>query len=113
FNAKTIAANAEILAKLDDYKKVSIIHSYMGSRTLIARLCDTLFPEPPKRKIKELPKPPDLGPMWDDLIFDLANTKGYAGVSAAKHANAIEALQYLDREIVHAKQQANHGKSTI
>jgi hypothetical protein len=111
FTEETIQHKGDILSGIEDYQKISIIRSYMGSRLMIMKLCPDLFPtggDKPKIGMK----PQDLGPMWDNLIFDLANTKGYPGVRQAKEAQAIEALQYLNREVVQAREsQQKHRKN--
>ena len=108
FNQKVINEKALLLGTIPDFQKISILSSYLGSRQVITRLCPDLFPEPERKKDdkKRKPiKPVDLGPMWNELIFELANTKGYPGVALARQANAYEALQYLNREIKNARKQ--------
>lgn len=101
FSEHAIEYKSLLFEEIPDYQKISIIRSYLGSRMVIMRLCDTLFPSssPQEPKSTVPRKPQDLGPMWDELIYDLANTKGYPGMKLAREANAIEALQYLNREI--------------
>lgn len=109
---KLIEDKAHLLATIADYQKISVISSYLGSRQVITRLCPDLFPEPDRKQEtkKRSIKPVDLGPMWDELIFELGNTKGYPGVAQARQANAYEALQYLNREIRNAKKQKQHAR---
>jgi len=107
FTEDNLKINAVQLAKIEEYQKVSIIRSYFGSRMLLMKSCDNLFPEAPviareeKKSPKNEPKAlaTDTGPMWDALIYDLAALPGFPGVANAKAANAWEALNYLDHEI--------------
>ena len=108
FNEENIKTNAEHLAKLEEWQKVSIIRSFVGSRDLLTKACPELFPvhrrdaedaEEKGKKNKKAFKAEDTGPLWDALIYDLASTPGYPGVQTAKKANAWEALSYLNHEI--------------
>lgn len=111
-----ITEKSDLIAKAQDFEKISIVRAYLGSRIFIMKQCPNLFPdfEDPSTSsgtgsgsvtVK------DLGPMWDELIYDLANTKGYTGVDTAKGANAVVALRYLDREIrISKEQQAKHPR---
>jgi hypothetical protein len=103
-NQEEFEANAKILYKIPDHEKAAIIRAYLGSRKLLMKQCPYIFPEPKTRRenksdeIKK-PKAQDTGPMWQTLIFELANTSAYPGMELAKKANAWEALQYFDREM--------------
>lgn len=102
-----LKTNGQILAKLPEYQKVSIIRSFVGSREMLTKSCPDLFPtsqkdeeaEEKKKKNQKPFKVTDTGPLWDALIYDLASTPGYPGVTTAKKANAWEALTYLNHEI--------------
>lgn len=108
----TIDIKARSLAKVSESDKVSIIRSFLGSRKLITAQFPEIFPtssEPTKPlNTNRPPKVQDTGPMWDALIQELANTKGYQGMDTAKCANAWEALGYLNREM--EKNRKQHEK---
>lgn len=109
WSEESIKANSELLAKLEEWQKVSIIRSFVGSRELLTKSCPHLFPTNPnggesnsgeaKSPLKGGRGVEDTGPLWDALIYDLASTAGYPGVQTAKKANAWEALSYLNHEI--------------
>lgn len=99
----TLTANAKILSKIEDWKKVSIIRSFVGAREVLTKSLPDLFPsssvpEENDKKTKKI-RAQDTGPLWDALIYDLAGTAGFPGVETAKKANAWEALSYLNHEI--------------
>lgn len=101
FTAENIQINGKILSKIPDTHKVSIIRSYLGSRKLILVNNPELFSgeseSTPKGKVFR--KVQDTGPMWEALIFELANKPAYQGIDNAKKANAWEALAYMNREL--------------
>lgn len=107
FCEEVMSYRADLLAKIEESAKVSIIRSYFGSRKLIMQQFPEIFPQGKsikKHNTNMIPKVEDTGPMWDALIQELANTKGYQGVSTAKKANAWEALGYMNREMIKAQQ---------
>jgi hypothetical protein len=106
----TLTTNAAILGKIEEWKKVSIIRSFVGAREVLTKSLPDLFPEQSRpsedkeKKSKKI-KAQDTGPLWDALIYDLAGTAGFPGVETAKRANAWEALSYLNHEIKKARKK--------
>lgn len=103
-NQEQFESNSSILYGIPEHEKVAIIRAYLGSRKLLMKQCPFIFPEPNtkyqnKNQKPEKPKAQDTGPMWQKLIFELANTPAYPGMEQAKKANAWEALQYFDMEM--------------
>ena len=99
FSEENMLESAKKLAKVEPWKKISIIRSYMGSRMRMNEKLKELFPPGSTSTKKTLPSVKDSGPLWESLIHELANTPAYRGMETAKKANAWEALTYMDREI--------------
>lgn len=103
FNDDILTANAALMEGLQEVEIVSIIRSYLGSREMIVKNFEEIFPsnvsDKPKKENAKIPRIQDTGPMWESLIQELANTPGFQGMATAKKANAWEALSYLNREL--------------
>lgn len=100
------------MSKVQDWQKVSIVRSYMGSRMKLTAKLKHLFPTQAASTKKSMEKIKDVAPLWESLIHELANTHAYMGMNTAKKANAWEALTYMDSELRKLKKQ-DHGKPTV
>ena len=98
----------ELGKKLSLGKRLMIMHTYTHVRELIINKYPNIFPPPPEpdpdapaKKVK----PVDMGPLWQSLWFELAETTVFAGYAQAGAANIYTALDYLERKIIENKKQ--------
>lgn len=89
--------------------QLDVFRMYMMLREKMFQSFTHLFPQPktlskkPDTKPVSLEKIPDSTDMWHSLLFSLAETPAYQGMSTAKNANMWEALTYLDEKAFQAK----------
>lgn len=79
--------------------------TYANIRKFIIDGCPTLFPQPEENEESQEPHKKeasliDTEPMWEKLLFILAETQAYPGVGKAKAAPMYEALNYLEAKAI-------------
>lgn len=94
-----IEARGEAVGKIvSDYDRIVAIATFANVKKFIIDGCPILFPqseEATEGPTKE-PKLIDSEPMWEKLLFILAETPAYPGMEKAKAAPMYEALNYLE-----------------
>jgi len=98
FNEDSIADNSQhIPRRLTLQLKMLILHAYVNCRRyIVEQRCTNLFPG--RNKTDNDKEPEYLGPMWQDLLYDLSETPTFSGLGKAKNARLYEALDYLEKK---------------
>lgn len=86
---------------LKDEHRIVAIATYAHMKKFIIDGAPNLFPQPEESEEKKpLTLPVDSEPMWEKLLFVLAETPAYQGVATAKAAPMYEALNYLEGKAI-------------
>jgi hypothetical protein len=107
YNETEIEASGKLLdSVLTDEQRIVITATYANIKKFIIDGCPTLFTQPSEddgeQPTTNNQQPQDTEPMWEKLLFALAETPAYPGIEKAKAAPMYEALNYLE----HKAQQA-------
>jgi hypothetical protein len=113
FTDVTIEDHASVLPiGLTFELKYLILHTYSNIRKwLVSERCPTLFNSVPS-KSNEIPhqvrddepkQPQYTGNMWQQMLFDLSETPAFSGLENAKNARMFDALDYLEKKAIEAK----------
>jgi len=94
--------------KLNIAKRSLVLHTYANVRQFIVNRCPHLFPSPPAGGEGAGGEVPTFtGPMWMSLRYDLAKTEVFKGFKTASDARIYDALDFLEKELIDAKQKPN------
>jgi hypothetical protein len=111
FDESKIEERAALLKKvLKEHDKLVIFHTYANIKQYITQQrCPVLFnytepdPEEPAQEQPEDVEPPYTGQMWQNLLYDLAETPAFPGLDKAKNAKVLTALDYLEKKAIDVK----------
>lgn len=113
FTDTTIEDYSKLLPKgLSMDLKYLILHTYSNIRKYIVNeRCPDLFNPPPEPAGDKQTDPGTeagntpqyTGNMWQQMLFDLAETPAFSGLENAKNARMYDALDYLNKKAVEAK----------
>lgn len=109
-NLKNIEPMAKDIGEvLHPHEKLLIMTSYGHIRNFLIQRCPTLIPPDPDGESAEVQY---TGESWRDIMYDLSETPAYQGMEKAKNAPLIEALDYLEKKAIEArelKQKMKHA----
>lgn len=102
FDEKLITDRGKMIGKqITNDHRTCILFTYANVKEFILENFPLTFPRSEEQEPDEpkLPKAPvDSEPMWQDLLFDLSESKAYPGMDRAKKAPMYEALNYLEKK---------------
>lgn len=93
FDEDNIEPYAKMLPKrLEKDLKYLIFHTFANIREYVMDRCPNLLP-----RGSEKAEPTYTGQMWQDVLFDLADSQAFGGIDRAKNAPMYQALDYLEK----------------
>jgi len=112
FHPGLIGRNAKLVSlKLSPQQCAIITHTYANVRNYITNRCPNLFgksaetPAPEGVSPGEAPPPVETGKMWQNLLYDLAETEAFKGLDKARNARLYDALDFLEKKAVEANER--------
>jgi len=107
FNVPEISTRARLGARMKDYEKAVIFHTYANVREYILGRCPSLFPKPEGKQEPAKKQVVYTGKMWRNLLFDFSETEAFKGYDRARTAYIYDAMDYLEKKMKDSIEQRN------